>query len=320
MLKKLFIASVLGLSLTTYAQNKESSASTQNQDSTSINTSTAQVAPQASSPQWKMSTTASLTNLGGTQAAATYSFGDVSVYNQNLTAERTINASQKISVKAQFIRNDYVVNSGAISYREVSSGFGDTLMNLSTVLAKQDSFVTVLDTGVFLPTGTVNVNHEYAPNVRYKYFLQLGSGTVDPTISLTQAYNSAKFQTGAKLTTVQRYGHNENGYRFGDMYRADAWGFLPVGNGVTLEALGYFRKKTSIDGQDRTLSRAATEFYYHDQNDWAVYAAAKYSYNLQPNLAATAELGVPAAQGMSNIDNVVISTRYFANVSLSGTF
>lgn len=310
---------VLVLGLQSIVQAEETNKTSAATESVNSITTSTNLTPKAA-PKWKMATTATYTDLAGTQAAATYSFGDVHVYNQNFVAERTLNPNQKLMVKAQYIHNDYLVNSGVLSYREVSSGLGDTLVNLSSTVAKEGSFMTVVDTGVYLPTGSTNVNHEYVSNVHYKYFLQLGSGTVDPSLSIAEMYNAPAFQTGAKLTAVPRFGHNKNGYRLGDMYRADAWGFLPVGNGFTLEALGYFRKKTAIDGQDSTLSLAATQFYYHDQNDWAIFTGVKYSYNLQPNLSLIAEAAVPATQGMSNFDNVVISTRYFANLTLSGTF
>ena len=55
------------------------------------------------------------------------------------------------------------------------------------------------------------------------YMMQLGSGTVDPTIGLTAYRRWDDYNLGAQASYTPRFGRNGNGYRLGDEARFTGW-------------------------------------------------------------------------------------------------
>lgn len=151
--------------------------------------------------------------------------------------------------------------------------------------------------------------------------MQNGSGTFDTVTALTALSFQGPLQLGSHLTGIFRNGKNSNGYRLGDLYRADVWADYQTKIGVTPRLVGYYKHKNAISGQDLSYEarNPFNEFYYHDQINWDLSAALKYSQNVGA-VALAVEAGVPVAQGMTNYDGAVVSTEYYGNLSVSGSF
>jgi hypothetical protein len=175
--------------------------------------------------------------------------------------------------------------------------------------------------GVSLPTGNINNKNQYSPQNNYAYNMQNGSGTFDTVAGLTALSFNGPVQAGSHLMAVVRNGRNGNGYALGNQYRADAWLDYNTKFGLTPRLVGYYKHKNAIQGEDEQygVRQPYTEFYYHDQINWDVSAALKYSQKAGP-LNIAAELGTPLAQGSRNYDDAVVSTEYFGSLSVSGTF
>lgn len=278
-------------------------------------------APPASSA-WKASTTSNYFALDGTQAANrnAYSFGHVQLYAQNLELSYAASPQWKFLARAKYLNNTWDVRAGGKSYAEQTTGLGDTLVGAVHPLIVSPNFKLIADGGVFLPTGSIDEANGYVANQHYKYFLQLGSGTIDETLGVTALAPIGSVQPGSRVSTILRNGHNANGYQVGNVARVDSWLDWPLAYGFKPRVVGYYRWTRPMNGFDPKVNRAAAEIYYHESTDWSVSPALKYEHAFGPTLALDMEFGVPVLQGMKNYDNVVVSTRYYGSLSLAGQF
>ncbi len=219
--------------------------------------------------------------------------------------------------------NNYVETElGGKLYKDRTKGFGDTAIAAIHPIALSANLITIYDIGVSLPTGSINMKNQNAPQRNYAYNMQLGSGTYDALLGATALYIQPVYQIGGRGSATLRTGENSNEYRLGNLYRADAWIDAPVGYGLTPRLVGYYKWKDAINGMDKSIGRNPyTEFYHHAQINWDVSAALKYTNSLgTKSVALNAEVGAPIAQGSRNVDNVTVSTDYYANLGLTGTF
>jgi len=278
--------------------------------------------PQAGA-KWKASATSYYYSFEGTKAAQgnLYSFGATTMAMQLLTLQYQINPSWTVLVMGNHTQQYVETNMFGMTFRDKTVGFGDVLVDVVHPLYLGSSFLLFGDIGVSLPTGSISKKNASNPALNYAYNMQLGSGTFDAQAGLTGMHLNSLFQTGAHLSTYQRTGKNENGYRLGNLYKADAWFDVPVGWGFTPRVVGYYKVKSAIRGQDKTLGRTElTEYYHHDQRNWDVSAALKFEKAVFSRLTLVAEAGKPIYQDSLNSDQVVVSTNYYGTVGLSGTF
>ena len=188
------------------------------------------------------------------------------------------------------------------------------------------------DVGVSLPTGSTSESPGGALSDRhYAYNMQLGSGTVDAQAGMTALSFQGPVQLGSHLAATLRNGKNSNGYRLGNMYRADVWADYNAGAGFTPRLVGYYKHKDAVQGEDlkyfpekvsaaeQLNGNGPNEFYYHNQINWDLSAALKYTLPLG-SVSFAAEAGIPVFQGSQNYDEVVVNTDYYANLSVSGQF
>lgn len=273
--------------------------------------------------KWKASASSHYYSFEGTKAANgnLYSFGDTTLAMQMLSLQYQISPSFTLLVLGMHSENYVETNMAGMTFRDKTKGFGDVLVDLIHPLYLGSSFMLFGDVGVSVPTGSISKKNASNPALNYAYNMQLGSGTWDAQAGLTGLHLNPYFQTGAHFSTYQRTGRNENGYRLGAMYKADAWFDVPAGWGFTPRLVGYYKLKTRIEGQDKTLGRSEyTEFYHHDQRNWDVSAALKFEKAVLRNVTLMAEAGRPIYQGSLNSDAVVVSTNYYGTVGVSGTF
>jgi hypothetical protein len=271
---------------------------------------------------WKSSIGSTFYDFTGTHPANknAYSFGTAMVSIETFAIEDQLTANTKLQLRAQYLNNDYQLTAGSHFYHEQTAGIGDTLLGVTQSLYQSGHFKLLGDAGFYLPTGATDASNAYVANAHYKYFLQLGSGTVDDSLGLTALQTEKNFQMGARAAAILRNGQNSDDYRLGDWYMATAWVDAPIGYGFTPRLVTSYRLKNSIEGGDPTINRASAQFYYHDQIDWNFDAAMKYEYALRQTVSLNAEVGVPLAQGMQNYDNVVLSNNFYASLAVAGRF
>ena len=135
-----------------------------------------------------------------------------------------------------------------------TSGLGDTSVSVSHKFM-DDMFAASF--AVSIPTGSIDEEvHMHMPSMEMTmaapYAMQLGSGTIDvtPTLTYLGAYFDLKY--GAQVSYKFRTGENDNGYTLGDAANAMAWVRKPV-MGVTLDAELSVSMWGAIDGSDPAI-------------------------------------------------------------------
>ena len=162
-------------------------------------------------------------------------------------------------------------------------------------------------------------------NIHYPYNMQLGSGTYDGLFGVTAldfgSIGSLNYQAGSRISMAARVGANEDGYRLGNTYRADAWYDLPLKYGFIPRLVGYYRLRSPNVGNDHTIPRnAGIEYYYHNQIDWNIMAGLKYQIPVWKTIMFNAEMGMPLVQGLTNSDNCIVKTNFYGSAGVSGQF
>jgi hypothetical protein len=115
-------------------------------------------------------------------------------------------------------------------------GIGDLqVMGMYTVLGniRKGGNRLVLDGGMGFPTGSTDVeDHQLGnpslPLQKLEYPMQLGSGTFDLLPGVTYLGDAGRWEWGAQTIETVRLGRNGSGYRFGNVYWANAWGAYGV--------------------------------------------------------------------------------------------
>lgn len=282
------------------------------------------VAKAAATPKWKATASSYFYNFEGTKASekAAYHFDDSTLSLQLVTLQYEFSKDWTFMVLAQHLDN-YVetVLPGGLILKDRSKGLGDTMVSAITPFYASSNLILVGDIGASLPTGDINQKTDINPQQNNAYNMQNGSGTVDTVLGVTALSFQGPVQLGSHFTGMLRNGRNANGYRLGNLYRADVWADYNTKIGLTPRLVGYYKHKEAVDGQDEKyrVRDAYSEFYYHSQINWDLSAALKYAQAVGP-VTIAAEAGVPLAQDSSNYDSVVVSTQYYGNLSVSGSF
>lgn len=254
-----------------------------------------------------------------------YEFGDTKLKMQLMGLSYQINPSWTMMVMTTYLDNFVVTKTAVGSVEDSTRGLGDTLVSALHTRFINPNLLLMTDVGLSLPTGSIDEKSPYFNDgTNYPYNMQMGSGTLDQTIGITPIHLSKYYQVGARFSAIFRTsGYNENNYRLGNQYKTDAWVDVPVGqSGFTPRLVGYYKHRDGIQGEDNTLrsQRVPLEYYYHDQINWDVSAAIKYTKYFTATVSLKAEAGVPLAQECLNYDDVAIYTQYYGTVGLSGSF
>ncbi len=286
-----------------------------------LQTSVAPAAP-VSAPKWKANVTTYYYNFEGTRASneAAYEFANSTLDMQLFSLQYQYSPKWTFMVLGQYLNNYVETKMFGTVYKDRTKGLGDTFVSAITPLYASSENLLLADIGASLPTGSINLKNEANPQANYAYNMQMGSGTVDAVTGLTAMTFQGAVQAGGHLTGIFRNGRNANGYSLGNLYRLDSWLDYNTSSGVTPRLVGYYKHKDAINGFDETLGQNEwTRFYHSAQINWDVSAALKYAKTVGP-VSVAVEAGVPLAQDSYNYDHVAVSTEYYGNLSVTGTW
>lgn len=167
-----------------------------------------------------------------------------------------------LMVMPQYMKMDMLHASshgGGHMHQHEVDGFGDTeVTGIYSFFEKTYGNITStanVNLGVSLPTGKSDakfINH-HDKEFNLPYNMQFGSGTFDPIIGATYEVKSAEFSWGLQTLNYIRVGKNNEGYRQGNKYTANAW----VAHDITNYAGAFFRLEgealENVSGSDRKL-------------------------------------------------------------------
>lgn len=148
-----------------------------------------------------------------------------------------------------------------------SSGIGDLRLSGLVRLIDRPACSLHVNLGVSLPTGAIDERDDN-PRCRMMascpaqlpYPMQLGSGTVDPSVGLTWRGDSGVLSWGAQATATVRLGRNDHGYSQGERYDATAWAAKALSDRFSVSARLAAREWSDYDGRDEELAVGDTGF------------------------------------------------------------
>ncbi len=144
-------------------------------------------------------------------------------------------------------------------------GFGDTkLAALFPLLGHPDPRADIrneltLKAGVNLPTGSITQTDVIltptgaTPRVRVPYMMQLGTGTWDLEPALTYKARRGKLGFGVQGSASIKFGTNDQGYSFGDVYETSVWASYRPAQWISLSGRVKARTMGRIDGIDPAI-------------------------------------------------------------------
>ena len=137
------------------------------------------------------------------------------------------------------------LNNGSDTFTTESSGLADLKINALHKFYDREGARAHLGLGLSLPTGSIT-EEDIVPGPggridrQLPAAMQLGSGTVDFLPSLTAVKQFTRGSIGAQIRGIVRTHDNDQGYRFGHRFEADAWGAINLTKWLGVNAgLGY---------------------------------------------------------------------------------
>jgi hypothetical protein len=124
------------------------------------------------------------------------------------------------------------MNTGQPGFTMESDGIADTMLMAKYRLFADDPLVPTRQASLFfglsLPTGSIDEKNRTHPLVmrqteQLPYGMQLGSGTVDPSIGLLYQASSSPWWWGVNGVYTARLYDNKRDYRLGDEFKLDAY-------------------------------------------------------------------------------------------------
>lgn len=147
-----------------------------------------------------------------------------------------------LMLSGKFLRNSMdmatnAVSSSGNSFTEASTGFGDMNILSSFLILNHEAHNLLINAVVSIPTGSVTLNSDMG---RLPYSMQTGTGTFDPSFSITYLGSTMKWSWGTDIGSTFRLYDNSEGYRVGNMYSLNI--------GAAYKWLRWFSTSAKIQG------------------------------------------------------------------------
>lgn len=150
------------------------------------------------------------------------------------------------------------VNRAGVDFTTRSEGVGDAQVSGSVRLWAVRGHGVQVSAGISLPSGSIDEKDDtpLGPNQQLPYPMQLGSGTYDFLPRVTYTGRSDDYSWGGRLGATVRFGKNDNGYRWGNIYRLTFWGARKWTNWLSTSLRLGGETEANIQGADPSLNPA----------------------------------------------------------------
>lgn len=259
-----------------------------------------------------------------------YEFEDVTLNLQTFSLKFTPNNSPFVSYSLVATHQEIyaetrfgIPGGGSFLSKDLTNGLSDSLIKRSQVFLLPSQQILVLDAGVYLPTGSINERSKFpgAEMFNYPYNMQLGSGTFDPMLSLVYLKTLGGIHQlgGLGLARIRTGENNRNGYHLGNDWTAAIWYSMLANKYVTPTVKLNYRSIEGLQGGDPLIPNInnAMDFYFNTRSVWDVTPSLTAKYPVTSNLSVNAMFALPVWQRFSNIDDVELEARWYAQLGIS---
>lgn len=137
-----------------------------------------------------------------------------------------------------------------------SAGLGDVQITALVRILSNNRQSIHGNIGISIPSGSIDERGDtpMMMNTQLAYPMQLGSGTLDPSIALTYIGQTDNFSWGVQPSYKFRIGENSESYTFGNQLNAIAWGAVRLSDMFSLSASLTYAQTDMISGADADLN------------------------------------------------------------------
>jgi len=133
-----------------------------------------------------------------------------------------------------------------------SNGLNDLKLGAIININQSKNSQTIANIGISVPIGSIEETN--ANGTPLPYGMQLGSGTYDLMVGVTQTAQYNDISIGAQVNGLIRTGRNKLNYRLGNKYQGTAWIQKLWAQNLSTSARLIITETTNITGQDNTLT------------------------------------------------------------------
>jgi hypothetical protein len=154
-----------------------------------------------------------------------------------------------VMAMGSYIEKEMTMENGSNALTtNTSKGLGDTKLTLAYRLKELEGHRFQLNTGLSLPTGSIDKKSKTGAKLAYP--MQLGSGTFDLQPSLTYAGHHGDWGWGGQAAAVLHLGRNSDHYSLGDEFKLTAWGSRRLNKSFSASLRVEGKTQSEIDGSD----------------------------------------------------------------------
>ena len=167
-----------------------------------------------------------------------------------------ISNSSTLGIMIPFVKKSMEsINMMGTTSKIYNEGIGDISVSNITDINLSKTSNLVLGYGVKLPTGKVNYRKATQTNSNMKlgYGMQLGSGTFDPTISMTYIKKFNKHRLGFQNNSIIRFYKNYLNYNLGNEHSISSWASYSILDSLSFSYRLIYEIKEGINGIDSDL-------------------------------------------------------------------
>ena len=167
-----------------------------------------------------------------------------------------ISDSSTLGIMIPFVKKSMEsINMMGRTSKIFNEGVGDISVSNITDINLSNKSNLVLSYGVKLPTGKVNYRKATQTNSNMKlgYGMQLGSGTFDPTISMTFIKQFNKHKLGLQNNSIIRFYKNYLNYNLGNEHSISSWASYSILDSLSFSYRLIYEIKEGINGIDSDL-------------------------------------------------------------------
>ena len=223
-----------------------------------------------------------------------------------------------LTLMGKYVKNTMDLRTASsIDFTTEAKGFGDISVGSLVKIINKNRQSLHGNISVSIPTGDIDQRDAtpMSDNAPLEYLMQLGSGTWDPSLGLTDLGQSDQFSWGAQSMYKIRLGENSEDYSLGNRFDAVGWGAIKVSDYVSFSASIRYFDLQQIDGADPDLNPVIMPLFNTDNSGRSQLDTGLGMNFLIPdgslkNFRFAAEVKVPAYQEVNGIqmENTLMST------------
>lgn len=253
---------------------------------------------------------------------------DMTMQMYMLGAMYGISDNLTIMVMQNFVKNEMDLTARMMmnnmpmlrDFSTSSDGLGDLKIGLLYGLVSKEKLSFHINSKFNIPVGDIG-NRDATPmmaDAKLPYAMQLGTGTFDITLGGTLKGNCGDFSWGVQQLNTFRTGTNNEGYRFGNLYKLNTWAGYALSNHIGVSARLSGSTENEINGMDSELNpMMVTTADTRNYGGERVWGGAGFNIGLVKNtLVLGAEISFPLYQ---NFNGIFMDSDYTLNTCVKYT-